>query len=308
VTVDGAHYEFVARRSFLSNGQFKLRKASPERLRSLGLDELWLQDQIARDTSLLGLGELEVVKKEKMQPTGGRIDFVMADADGETRYEVEVMLGAVNESHIVRTIEYWDMERQRYPILEHRAVIVAEEITARFFNVIRLLNRAVPIIAIQLSAFRLGDEIVLQFTRVLDTYEFGGEPDEEENAEPVDRAYWEKKAKSESLAIVESIRGLTPTTKGEPKITYNKYHIALGTTGYNFCWFHPRKAASYCHMHIKVGAEKRQEIIDKLENAGIEAGNHSRGLIRLHLSMKDIQEHRELVAEVIQDAEELSHR
>ncbi len=38
------------------------------------------------------------------------------------------MLGAVDESHIIRTIEYWDVERQRYPTLQHRAVIVAEEI------------------------------------------------------------------------------------------------------------------------------------------------------------------------------------
>jgi hypothetical protein len=292
----------------VSNSQLKLKKALPERLRSLGLDEVWLQDQIARDTSLLGLGELDLLKKEKTQPTGGRIDFLLADSDGETRYEVEVMLGAVNESHIIRTIEYWDMERQRYPTQEHRAVIVAEEITARFFNVIRLLNRAVPIIAIQLSAFRLNDEVVLHFTTVLDIYEFGAEPEEEESAELVDRGYWEKKAKPESLAVVESIRQLTPTAKGEPRITYNKTHIALGTSGYNFCWFWPRRAVSRCAVHIDVGAEKRQEVIDRLEEAGIEAGNHSRNSIRLHPSVKDIQEHRELIADVIRGAEEWSHR
>jgi hypothetical protein len=69
----------------------------------------------------------------------------MSDPETGTRYEIEIMLGALNESHIIRAIEYWDIERQRYPTLEHRAVIVAEEITSRFFNVIRLLNRAVPI-------------------------------------------------------------------------------------------------------------------------------------------------------------------
>ena len=63
----------------MSNAQLKLKKAQPERLRSLGLDEAWLQDQIARDPSLLGFGELDVIKKEKKQRTGGRIDFVMAD-------------------------------------------------------------------------------------------------------------------------------------------------------------------------------------------------------------------------------------
>jgi hypothetical protein len=55
----------------------------------------------------------------------------MADFESDIRYEVEIMLGAVDESHIIRTIEYWDVERQRYPTLQHCAVIVAEEITER---------------------------------------------------------------------------------------------------------------------------------------------------------------------------------
>ena len=47
---------------------------------------------------------------------------------------------------LIRTIEYWDIERQRRPQSDHRAVIVAENITSRFFNVLRLLNRSVPVI------------------------------------------------------------------------------------------------------------------------------------------------------------------
>ena len=292
----------------MASTALRLKKVSPERLHSVGLDESWLQKQIAEDTSLLGLGDLELLKREKSQSSGGRIDFLMVDPDDGTRYVIEVMLGVVDESHIIRTIEYWDVERQRYPNLNHRAVIVAEVITARFFNVIRLLNHAVPIIAIQLSAFRLGDEIVLQFTCVLDADEFSAEPEEEEIAEQVDRAYWQRKANPESLEVVDAIRGLIPTTKGEPRITYNKHHIALGTTGYNFCWFNPRKTIAHSHMNVKVGTENRPEITKKLENVGIEAENHRRDSIRLHLTNKDIQENRAVISEVIGVAEELSHR
>jgi len=292
----------------MASTALRLKKVSPERLHSVGLDESWLQKQIAEDTSLLGLGDLELLKREKSQRSGGRIDFLMVDPDDGTRYVIEVMLGVVDESHIIRTIEYWDVERQRYPNLNHRAVIVAEVITARFFNVIRLLNHAVPIIAIQLSAFRLGDEIVLQFTCVLDADEFSAEPEEEEIAEQVDRAYWQRKANPESLEVVDAIRGLIPTTKGEPRITYNKHHIALGTTGYNFCWFNPRKTIAHSHMNVKVGTENRPEITKKLENVGIEAENHRRDSIRLHLTNKDIQENRAVISEVIGVAEELSHR
>src|SRR5207244_4364434 len=112
-----------------------------------------------------------------------------------------------------------------FPLLEHRAVIVAEEITARFFNVIRLLNRAVPIIAIQLSAFVLDETIVLHFTRVLDTYEFGGEAEEEEPGEQADRSYWDRRANPESLAVVDAVVGLLPVAPSERRLTYNKVNI-----------------------------------------------------------------------------------
>lgn len=292
----------------MSSNQPKLRKILPERLRAIGLNEAWLQEQIMSDPSLLGFGELHVIHKERIQSSGGRIDFIMSDPDNEIRYEIEVMLGAVDESHIIRTIEYWDIERQRYPTIDHRAVIVAEEITSRFFNVIRLLNRAVPIIAIQLSSFRFSDEIVLQFIHVLDTNDFGADPDEDEPTELVDRGYWENKTNRQSLAVVDAIKELVPNAQANARITYNKHHIALGTSGYNFVWFHPRRVASHCHMHIKFGAEKRQEIIDRLEAAGIEAENQGRGSIRLHLNVQDIANNHEILEDVMRIADEWSQR
>lgn len=169
----------------------ELKKATPVFLRSLGLDERWLQDRIDDDPSLLGLGDLDVIRRERKQGSGGRIDFLMHDPEDDIRFEIEIMLGALDETHIIRTIEYWDLERQRYPTHEHRAVIVAEEITSRFFNVIRLLNRAVPIIALQLNALRFGDTIFLQFTKVLDIYESVDEV-EESGGEQADPQYWER--------------------------------------------------------------------------------------------------------------------
>ena len=99
---------------------------------------------------------------------------------------------------------YWDVERQRFPAYDHRAVIVAEEITSRFFNVIRLLNRAVPIIALQLNAFTVDAAVVLHFTKVLDVLQ-ETKDDEEEGGEPVDRRDWERKAGPESLAVLDQV-------------------------------------------------------------------------------------------------------
>ena len=54
-------------------------------------------------------------------------------------------------------IQYWDIERKRYSQIDHCAVIVAEEITGRFMNVISLFNGAIPLIALQMSATKIGE-------------------------------------------------------------------------------------------------------------------------------------------------------
>lgn len=96
--------------------------------------EVWLHDRIAADPTILGLGELGVIQREKVQFAGGRLDMLLSDAENSIRYEVEIMLGATDPSHIIRTIEYWDIERRRYPAYDHIAVLVAEEVTSRFLT------------------------------------------------------------------------------------------------------------------------------------------------------------------------------
>ena len=71
------------------------------------LNERWLQDRIIEDTSILGLGNLDLIEEERIQPTGGRLDLLLRDPISSTRYEVEIQLGASDEKHIIRTIEYW---------------------------------------------------------------------------------------------------------------------------------------------------------------------------------------------------------
>jgi len=85
------------------------------------LNERWVQERIATDPSILGLGDLVLRDKERIQPRAGRLDLLLQDL-GTHRYEVELQLGATDEAHIIRTIEYWDVERKRYPQYEHSAV------------------------------------------------------------------------------------------------------------------------------------------------------------------------------------------
>lgn len=89
------------------------------------LSERWVQERIADDPSILGLGDVILKDKERIQPSAGRLDLLLQEADGDQRFEVEIQLGRTDESHIIRTIEYWDVERKRYPQYDHVAVIVA---------------------------------------------------------------------------------------------------------------------------------------------------------------------------------------
>ena len=91
-------------------------------------------------------------------------------------------MGATDETHIIRTIEYWDIERKRYPQYDHCAVLVAENLTSRFLNVIALFNGTIPLIAIQMQALKIGDNISLVFTKVMDEMT-RGVVDEDEDAE-----------------------------------------------------------------------------------------------------------------------------
>ncbi len=264
-------------------------------------DERWLQDKIGEDPSLLGLGDLSVIERERKQISGGRIDFLLYDRETETMYETEIMLGVLDESHIIRTIEYWDIERRRFPNKEHIAVIVAEEITNRFFNVISLMNRAIPIIAIQITASKWGSKIALTFTKVLDVYE---EPEDEEviAGETVDRVYWENKSNLKSIAIVDEIISIVKNLGFQARITYNKYHIAIGTPKRNFCWFHPRKKEGYCHFEMRVGKENLDSAKAILEETGVPFNHKRDDVIALSIHMKVFSEYKEQLSELIEGA------
>jgi len=95
-------------------------------------NEKWVQQIIADDPSVLGLGDLVLRDVERIQPRAGRLDLLLQDPDTQRRYEVELQLGATDEAHIIRTIEYWDIEKKRYPQYDHCAVLVAEDIRVGF--------------------------------------------------------------------------------------------------------------------------------------------------------------------------------
>lgn len=212
-----------------------LRFVKPERIWLTNHSEYrekWVQERIAEDPSILGLGDLVLKDKERSQPRAGRLDLLFQDAERATRYEVEIMLGSTDESHIIRTIEYWDVERKRYPQYDHYAVIVAEDITSRFLNVISLFNGSIPLIALQVSALKLGDQISLVFTKVVDAVSLGLDDEREEVQAVTDRNFWEtERGTKETVAIADEMLELIKTFAPRMELKYNKFYIGLAKDG-----------------------------------------------------------------------------
>ena len=197
-------------------------------LHSLNADEKWLQEAIIENPDILGLGDdVEVRYIERKQPTGGRIDLVLES--GNKRFELELQLGTTDANHIIRTIEYWDIERRRYPKFEHTAVIAAEEISGRFFNVINLFGYHIPIVAIKVSAFKLEEGIGLHFTKILDTREIIAQAEEEETVLSTTRDDWIDGKYHEEVSLVDT--AVYEITGGIPNFT--KYYIGFKLNGRN---------------------------------------------------------------------------
>lgn len=257
------------------------------------LTEKWVQDRIADDPAILGLGDLVLRDRERIQPRAGRLDLLLQDTDTKRRYEVELQLGATDEAHIIRTIEYWDIERKRYPQYDHCAVLVAEDITSRFLNVVSLFNGTVPLIAIQMQAYKVGEHLTLVFTTVMDEMSRGlVDEDEDAEAVPTDRAYWEQtRGTKETVAMadqaLEIIREFDPSLE----LKYNKVYIGLARNGlpYNFVTFRPKRA----HMNLELKLKNSEEIDTIIDEAGLDKleYNNRWSLYRLRLSKGDVKKH-----------------
>ena len=268
------------------------RYTKPERLSLVNhpeLTEKWVQARIKECPSILGLGKDLVLKdEERRQPRAGRLDLLFQERVGTRRYEVELQLGPTDESHIIRTIEYWDIERKRYPQYDHAAVIVAEDITSRFLNVISLFNGSIPLIAIQMSALRVGEHLSLVFTTVLNELDLGLVDDDEEVQKGSDRGQWEQWATKETVQLADKLLALIKKHDSSLELKYNQQYIGLARNGKpnNFIIFIPNKKTLSCEVRLP----RTDELDGLIESAGLDqiAYDRSWGRYRLRLSDPEI--------------------
>lgn len=269
------------------------------------ISEKVIQEKIASNPSILGLGELILKDKERSQPRAGRLDLLLQDSESTRRYEVEIQLGKTDESHIIRTIEYWDIEKKRYPQYDHCAVIIAEDITSRFNNIISLLNSNIPIIAIQINAYKFGNDIALIFTTILDEMTMGVDDDEEK--ETTDRNYWiSNRGSEETLKMTDQLLDIINELSDGYKLNYTKFYIGLVKDGKpnNFSTFRPRRGSLSIEIRLPFSEEVQKMIKDsELDDMGY---FKRWGVYRLRLTKNDLNEKKDILKELLKRAYENS--
>ncbi len=271
-------------------------------IRDCGYDEVWLQNQIAANPSCLRLGDLELLARERSQSSGGRLDILLKDPEDDSMYEVEVMLGDTDETHIIRTIEYWIREKTKWPRRQHFPVLVAEGMTRRFFDVIQVLSNAIPLIAIQGSVIEANGHPVLAFQKILDAYE---EPEDTDvvEYEAHDESFWLEKASwtnDTAKALLNVVRSTIPGAE----LKYVKNYISIAVNRSNYVWFHKR-ASPKSLLSLWVGERLIGSAKSLLDAKGIPHTVRKDHTLRINTDRKLIEENADIyrqLSEIVQQA------
>ena len=134
------------------------------------------------------------------------------------------------------------MIKRKWPQRQHFAVLIAEKINRRFFNVIHILSESVPLIAIQANIVKTGDMLSLHFTKILDVYV---EPEDDSGNEQslVDEDYWRNKS-GETLDAVKTILKFTEPAYENSWIKFNQNHLIIMSNRTRMIRIFPLKSSS----------------------------------------------------------------
>ncbi len=264
-------------------------------------NEKWVQQVIVSNPDILGFDNIFVKSVELTQSSGGRLDILLETEDKQFRYEVELQLGPTDPSHIIRTLEYWDLERNKNPMYEHIAVLIAEDVTARFLNVISLLNRTIPIILIQMKAVVIDDKMTLVFTRVLDV-----SPSmylvEDEVGLSTSRDDWLAKSNSQMLAACDAILEIISEIAPGAQLNYTKHYIGLAFDGLsnNKVILLPKKEK----IHFKVKLPQTELTSEQIDESGLDRleYEHRYGQYKLSLTPEQANSHAVILKQLIREA------
>jgi hypothetical protein len=253
-----------------------MRAGQPVQLRELGYDEIWLQNWLAADPARLGLGQVRIVAQELSAPRGGSLDILAAD--GDIYYSVEVQLGEVDASHSFRVFDYWAGNRQRFEGKTHVAVLVVESAAGRYRNALEALAEYLPLVVIELRAWRGDSEAILVPSTVVinEGLDVAG-PAGMVAGEARSEADWKASVSTEAWAFRDAFIAWTQTNLGEIRVDYSpKSYVGIrrGRRVWAPLWFRRDGALIYLPDPDGLRGEQQSPAMDifqeRLREEGIE--------------------------------------
>ena len=280
--------------TYVASKPFSL-KTHPE------FDESWLEKQIKDNPEILGLPNATAISSQVHHKHGGIVDLLLKDADNEVFYTVELMLGPLDASHIVRTIDYFLREQTR-PDPEdwaHVAVLVAEDIRgSRFLNVVEYLSKNMPLIVMELGALRVGEYVTLKGVRIFDGTQ---EPEGAiEVQEEITKESWIQKSSPQSIELVDKFEETLKKLAHGLHLTYRKFFIgiAIGNIVENFVYFSPKRAFVRVRVPQVANASEWNK---RLESAGFRLLEGGEGL-KFRVYPQQFEQNRDLFVELFKQA------
>jgi hypothetical protein len=236
-----------------------MRAGQPAQLRDLGYDEIWLQDWLAADPARLGLGQIRIVAQELNAPRGGSLDILASD--GDTYYSVEVQLGEVDASHSFRVFDYWARNRTRFEGKTHVAVLVVESATGRYRPALDALAEYLPLVVIELRAWRGEAEVILVPETVVinQNLDVAG-PAGTVAGEARSEADWKATISAEAWAFYQAFVAWTEASLGEVRVDYSpKSYIGIRRGRRVWAPLWPRRDGAFIYLPDPDGLHGEQQ-------------------------------------------------
>ena len=126
--------------------------------------------------------------------------------------------------------------------------------------------------------------------------------DDDEDSEPTDRGYWEKRGSKATVAMADELLEIIRTFDPELELKYNKFYIGLAKDGkpFNFVVFRPKK--NFLRLEPRLGQSDQTQ--ERLEGAGLDVMDYDDrwGRYRIRLAKGDVKKHAEYLQELLAEA------
>jgi hypothetical protein len=74
----------------------------------------------------------------------------------------------------------------------------------------------------------------------------------------------------------------------------------LGTTGRNFCWFHPRKLAGNSHIVFRLTPETRDAVVAMLQENGVDASPFKTDWGSFNITAEGLEKHLDVIRRALE--------